>query len=183
MIKVLCLDLDGCLTDGKYIISSSLGFFGKLFNYSFITKTFNTRDFDAIEHFPTSDTSYVVIITSAKDNCLKDRIKMVTKNSNVWKAYVQGGVISYFTGIKDKKSFLHEWLLKKEINWGEVAYMGDSSNDLSCMRISRLTACPADASIGIKENSNYISDLKGGEGCIADFINYIIKNRGKGVFE
>ena len=183
MIKVLCIDVDCCLTDGKYIISSSLGFLGKLFHLSWVTKTFNTRDFDAIEHFPTSDTPYVIIITSSIDNCLKDRIKTVTKNNSRWNAYIKEGTISYFTGIKDKKSFLHEWLLKKEINWGEVAYMGDSSNDLSCMRIARLTACPADASIGIKENSNYISDLKGGEGCIADFINYIIKNRGKGVFE
>ena len=44
MIKVLCLDCDGCLSDGKYIISSPLGFLGKLFHFSFITKTFNTKE-------------------------------------------------------------------------------------------------------------------------------------------
>jgi 3-deoxy-D-manno-octulosonate 8-phosphate phosphatase (KDO 8-P phosphatase) len=56
-----------------------------------------------------------------------------------------------------------------------VLYMGDDVPDYPVMKIVGLAACPNDAVREIQEVSTYISDKKGGEGCVRDVIEQVLR--------
>ena len=53
--------------------------------------------------------------------------------------------------------------------------MGDDIPDWEIMQQVGLPCCPADAAIEIKEISRYISPHKGGDGCVRDVIEQILR--------
>ena len=57
--------------------------------------------------------------------------------------------------------------------------MGDDIPDYEVMKEVGMPACPADASEEIKSISKYISHYKGGEGCVRDIIEQVLKVQGK----
>ena len=56
--------------------------------------------------------------------------------------------------------------------------MGDDIPDFSCMQIAGLSCCPNDAVADIKKTANYISPFNGGEGCVRDVIEKVLKLNG-----
>jgi 3-deoxy-D-manno-octulosonate 8-phosphate phosphatase (KDO 8-P phosphatase) len=56
-----------------------------------------------------------------------------------------------------------------------VIYVGDDIPDLPVMKICGVRACPIDAVEEIKEVSDYISSKKGGEGCVREIIEKVLK--------
>jgi len=56
-----------------------------------------------------------------------------------------------------------------------VLYMGDDVPDYPVMKIVGLATCPNDAVREIQEVSKYISDKKGGEGCVRDVIEQVLR--------
>ena len=58
---------------------------------------------------------------------------------------------------------------------GEILYMGDDIPDLESMQTVGLPCCPADAAPELKQLSKYISPFKGGEGCVRDVIEKVLK--------
>ena len=61
--------------------------------------------------------------------------------------------------------------------------MGDDLPDYKVMRMVGIPVCPADASEEIKDISIYISDKKGGEGCVRDIIEQVLKVQGRWMTE
>ncbi len=57
--------------------------------------------------------------------------------------------------------------------------MGDDLPDYEVMRRVAIPACPHDAANEIIHISQYISPLKGGEGCVRDVIEKVLKLHGK----
>ena len=57
----------------------------------------------------------------------------------------------------------------------EVLYMGDDIPDYEVMHQVGVATCPADAAIEIKEIADYISHLRGGEGCVRDVIEQVLR--------
>ena len=57
--------------------------------------------------------------------------------------------------------------------------MGDDMPDYEIMQKVGIPTCPADAVEEIKELSKYISDKKGGEGCVRDVVEQTLKVQGK----
>ena len=53
--------------------------------------------------------------------------------------------------------------------------MGDDVPDYPVMKIVGLATCPNDAVREIQEVSKYISDKKGGEGCVRDVIEQVLR--------
>jgi 3-deoxy-D-manno-octulosonate 8-phosphate phosphatase (KDO 8-P phosphatase) len=53
--------------------------------------------------------------------------------------------------------------------------MGDDIPDYEIMNNVGVACCPADAAIEIKSISDYISDMKGGEGCVRDIIEQVMR--------
>jgi len=56
-----------------------------------------------------------------------------------------------------------------------MLYMGDDMPDLKVMQMVYMSCCPADACMEIKQISTYISPAKGGEGCVRDVIEKVLK--------
>jgi hypothetical protein len=43
-------------------------------------------------------------------------------------------------------------------------FLGDDLNDLECMRLCGISACPADATAAVRQICTYVSPCRGGEG-------------------
>ena len=73
--------------------------------------------------------------------------------------------------IKQYQTLREKYNLKPE----NVLYMGDDVPDYPVMKIVGLATCPNDAVREIQEVSKYISDKKGGEGCVRDVIEQVLR--------
>ena len=61
----------------------------------------------------------------------------------------------------------------------QVLYMGDDIPDYYPMKLVGLPCCPQDAVPELKEISLYVSHKNGGEGCVRDVIEQVMKVQGK----
>ena len=66
---------------------------------------------------------------------------------------------------------MEKYKLQKE----EILYMGDDIPDIEVLKYVGVSCCPQDAVQEVKESSNYISNRKGGEGCVRDVIEQTLK--------
>ena len=88
-----------------------------------------------------------------------------------------------YLSVKDKLTIFNEHIEKNNIQPDQVVYMGDDIPDYRVMKAVGLPVCPADASQEIKDISVYISDKKGGQGCVRDIIEQVLKVQGKWMTE
>lgn len=153
-IRYLVMDVDGTLTNGKIYIGSE----GEIF------KAFNVKDGIAI-HGMLPELKIVPIVITGRTS------KIVTLRCE------ELGIQEIHQGVSDKLLVLDELLA----DWGgqleNVAYIGDDLNDLKCMEsilaAGGILACPADASIEVREICHFVSSKKGGEGAVRDCIEWI----------
>jgi len=65
--------------------------------------------------------------------------------------------------------------------YSQVAYIGDDINDLQCMECVKkaggLVGCPSDAVKKVKEIADYISQFKGGDGAVRDYIEWLLEGK------
>ena len=64
---------------------------------------------------------------------------------------------------------------KYNLNFDEVAYMGDDLPDICVLEKVGLSGCPADAVQEVKEIVKWHSTLNGGRGAVREFCDYILK--------
>ena len=101
------------------------------------------------------------------------------RSANVKMRYRKLGVIHYFDNIEDKLESLRSLIKSLALVSEEILYMGDDLVDFKAMEIIGIPACPADAVPEIKMISKYISSKKGGEGCVRDVIEMVLKAQDK----
>ena len=85
------------------------------------------------------------------------------------------GITKVFMQVEDKERLLVEYVKENKFSWEEILFMGDDIPDYKCLQNAGLACCPANAVKEIKNNSHYISHLKGGEGCVRDVIEKVLK--------
>ena len=85
------------------------------------------------------------------------------------------GITNIHLGINDKVECLEEFLDIYEIKAEQVAYMGDDIPDLYPMKLVGLPCCPQDAVPEVKAVAKYISHFHGGETCVRDLIEQVMK--------
>jgi 3-deoxy-D-manno-octulosonate 8-phosphate phosphatase (KDO 8-P phosphatase) len=74
---------------------------------------------------------------------------------------------------------MNNFLEKYDIHLKNVLYMGDDIPDLPVMKMVGLPTCPNDAVQEIQQISKYISQKKGGKGCVRDVIEQVLKVQDK----
>lgn len=146
-IKLLVLDVDGTLTDGKIYISPE----GESM------KAFHVRDGYGIANILPKIEIEPIIITGRKSNIVEQRCKELKINE-------------CYQGISNKEETLCTILEQKDISWEQVAYMGDDLPDYACMQKCGIKACPSDAVAEIKKICDFVIEEKGGEGAVRAFI-------------
>lgn len=151
-IKILVLDVDGTLTDGKIYMSAN----GEL------VKAFNIKDGYALARLPQYGIT-PVIITGRKSEIVEQRCKELK-------------ITEIHQGIENKGLELHEVCQKLNVSLKQCAYIGDDINDLDCMRLCGHTASPADAVVSVRDFVEYVCERKGGEGAVREYCDYLIAN-------
>lgn len=153
-IKCVVIDVDGTLTDsGIYYDENG----NEL-------KKFST--FDAAAFFVAHKLGIeVMVLTGRKCKATEKRMKEL-------------GVSLLFQNVKDKVSFLAEYMKKAKISSDELGYIGDDLNDYAPMKLASFKACPANSCKEIKEIADYVSPVNGGCGAVRDiFENCIVKSQ------
>lgn len=150
--KVRCFifDVDGVLTNGSLIVMP-----GELH------RVMNIRDGYALKE--AVDKGYVVaIISGGKSESVRTRL------SNL-------GINEIYLGAENKSEKMDELILQYDLKEEEILYMGDDLPDYEVMKRVGVPCCPADAAPEIKELSVYLSPLKGGEGCVRDVVEQVMR--------
>lgn len=153
VIKLLVMDVDGTLTDGKI----NMGQDGELF------KSFNIRDGYGINEMLPAHGIVPAIITGRTSQIVENRARELH-------------ITELHQGKHDKLDTLKALMEKYDCLRENVAYIGDDILDIVCMNECGLTGCPADACRQVKELSHYICDAKGGDGAVREFIEHIISH-------
>jgi len=154
-ISTFIFDVDGVLTNGNVTI----------FPDGQLIRTMNIKDGFALK--TAIDHGYHVCIISGGTN---DGVKVRLRNL---------GVTDIYLGVQDKVEQLQEYLEIHNIDPTNVLYMGDDIPDFQVMKTVGLPACPKDAVQEIKDVSLYISQKKGGNGCVRDVIEQVMKVQDK----
>lgn len=153
-IETFVFDIDGVFTDGKIIVDSQ----GKE------SRSFNTKDGIAVKL--ANDLGYnIAIITGANNEGIKARMNRL-------------GIENVFLNSSDKVKDLLNFSKTNNINLGKTIYMGDDLPDIFPMNLVYLKTCPHDAAPEVREISDYVSNKKGGEGCVRDVIEQTLKVQG-----
>ena len=153
-VETFVFDVDGVFTDGKIIVDSQ----GKE------SRLFNTKDGIAVKL--ANDLGYnIAIITGANNKGIKDRMNRL-------------GIKNIFLNSSDKVKDLLNFSKTNNINLEKTVYMGDDLPDTFPMKLVYLKTCPNDAAPEVREISDYISNKKGGEGCVRDIIEQTLKVQG-----
>jgi len=92
--------------------------------------------------------------------------------------YEKIGVRHIYMATIDKLTGLEDFMCKTGVTKDHILYMGDDIVDYLIMKEIGIPTCPADAAPEIKEISKYISDKNGGEGCVRDVIEQVMKSQG-----
>mgnify|MGYP000877627345 CR=1 FL=1 len=89
---------------------------------------------------------------------------------NVEKYYI------FFDDENDRKEqILTEIMSQTGLKSEEIAYMGDDLNDINIIKKVGLSAAPADAISEVLEIVDFISEKKGGNGAVREFIEFVLK--------
>ncbi len=151
-VKLIVMDVDGVLTDGKLILLESLE----------MARTMNIKDGYALQ-LAIKKGYHILVISGASDGgAVSNRLKKL-------------GVKEIYQGISDKALLLKEKMASLNLTKEQVLYIGDDIPDIQPMKTVGLACCPSDAVVDIKNISQYISPFKGGEGCVRDVIEKVMK--------
>lgn len=154
-INTFVFDYDGVLTDGTII----------LLNEGEPLRTANVKD------------GYAIQLAIKKDY----RIAMISggKSKSMLNRFSALNLKDVFLGVENKLKIYKDYITEHNINPENVLFMGDDIPDYEIMLEVGMSACPADAAEEIKAVSKYISHFKGGEGCVRDIIEQVLKVQGK----
>ena len=97
------------------------------------------------------------------------------KTIDVIKRCEKIGIKDLYAGSLNKLPSLYDFLEKQNLKPDEVMYMGDDLPDYPAMKVVGVPVCPKDAAPEIKAISHYISDRNGGEGCVRDVLEQVLR--------
>ena len=100
------------------------------------------------------------------------------KSEAVGRRYEGLGFHHVFQGVSKKIDCYEQWKADNQLSDDEVLYMGDDIPDLEVLRRVGCPVCPADAAPEVREVCLYISPRMGGEGCVRDVVEQVLRAQG-----
>jgi len=150
MIKLLILDVDGCLSDGKLIYSAQ----------GIESKNFNVKDGLGISTWVKIG-NQVAIITGRNSTIVQKRAQEL-------------GIQHIYQGIKDKDRVLKELVDSLGLNFYEVGAIGDDLNDYNMLELVGRSFTPNDGVKEIKSIVNTVLSKNGGDGAVREMIDTLV---------
>ena len=152
MIELIILDVDGTLTDGKIIYTSS----------GDELKNFDVKDGLAIASWIKKLDKKVAIITGRKSKLVEKRAKEL-------------GITHIYQGVDNKDNIIENILKEENLTWANTAAIGDDLNDYKMLKKVGLSFAVGDAVDDIKSLVNIVCKQNGGYGAVREMIEYILE--------
>jgi 3-deoxy-D-manno-octulosonate 8-phosphate phosphatase (KDO 8-P phosphatase) len=152
-IKLLALDVDGVLSDGRITYSSD----GQEL------KTFNIKDGLGIKLLQRAGVK-VAIITGRRSEMVARRAREL-------------GIANLIEGREDKLTALNELCDQLGLRLDECAYMGDDLPDLAAIRAAGLGLTVADAVSEVRAAADWCSHAAGGAGAVREAAEWLLRAR------
>lgn len=154
-IKLLVLDVDGVLTDGGIIIHSD----------GTESKRFNVMDGHRIKMWQRVG-GIAAIISGRQTQATQIRAEQLE--------------IEYvLQDCKQKLPAFEQLLQKLGVTFEQVACIGDDVMDIPLVRRAGFGAAVANAAEELKTYAHYVTSRQGGDGAVAEVIDYLLKKSGK----
>ena len=154
-IKLLILDVDGVLTDGRIIYDSK----GR------DSKFFDVHDGLGVYLLRTAGIK-TILITAKGSKTIRPRAKDMK-------------VEEYYEDIFPKTKVLDKIMKKHNVSQEEICFIGDDLVDLSIMKAVGFAVAVANASLDIKAAAGYITQKSGGRGAVREVAELILKTQNK----
>jgi 3-deoxy-D-manno-octulosonate 8-phosphate phosphatase (KDO 8-P phosphatase) len=150
-VKLLLMDCDGVLTDGRiWILESGED-----------QKAFNTRDGLGLNLLHRAGLRSG-IISGRRSSAVESRAAAL-------------GITFVRQGCERKVRAFEEILTEAEVKCSEVAFIGDDLNDVPLMLRSELAVAVADASEEAKHHAHLVTKASGGSGAVRETVELILK--------
>lgn len=153
-INTFVFDVDGVMTDSTVILMEN----------GLQARTMNIKDGLALQ-MALKNGYKVIIISGGSSEPVLSRLQYL-------------GIGEVHLGLKDKLKFFEELKAQYGLDWKTILYMGDDLPDMPMMEKVGLPTCPDDAVPEVKKLAKYISPIKGGNGCVRDVIEKVLKLNG-----
>lgn len=155
LIKLLLLDVDGVLTDGRIIID----------DHGMETKQFHVRDGQGIVLLMGAGIE-VGFITARTSPSVRYRAKEL-------------GVRLVRQGVRNKLAAYNEMKRERGLEDEQIAYMGDDLVDLPTLQQSGLAATVADGSREVRSAVDVVTFAAGGGGAVRELAELLLKAQRK----
>ena len=153
-IKLVILDVDGVLTDGKVTYTSE----GEEL------KSFNIKDGLGIKLLQKASIK-VGIITGRNSPMVARRASELSIDPIV-------------QGREDKAEAMKAVAETCELTYEQIAYMGDDLPDLGALRLAGLAFAPADAHAEVLAVTDWTATRGGGQGAVREMCDHLLTSRG-----
>lgn len=154
LIKLLILDVDGVLTDGKL-------FFDYQGNEY---KSFHARDGHGIKLLRQTGVE-VAIISGRTSQSVSLRMKML-------------GIEHVYQGHENKRAAFNDVMEKMKLEPRQSAYVGDDLLDLPIMTRVGLSIAVNNANFAVKQRADWCTELPGGQGAVREVCDLIMQAQG-----
>ena len=154
-LKLLILDVDGVLTDGKLFFDNE----GNEY------KAFHARDGHGIKLLRQTGVE-VAVISGRKSNSVALRMKNL-------------GIEHVYQGHENKQAAFNEIIEKIGVMPEQAAHVGDDLLDLPIMTRVGLAIAVADANFAVKQRADWCTTLPGGHGAVREVCDFIMQAQGR----
>ncbi|MFQ5848565.1 MAG: KdsC family phosphatase [Candidatus Methylomirabilales bacterium] len=153
-IRLLLLDVDGVLTDGRIMYGSA----------GTEVLAFHVRDGLALRGAQASGVT-VGLVSGRKSEALLRRAEELN-------------LLEVHAGVEDKMGVYRQLLMRYRLGDAEVAYMGDDLPDLPVLQQVGLAITVADAPEEVRSAAHLVTSLSGGKGAVREAVEWLLKSQG-----
>ena len=150
-ITTFIFDVDGILTDGTVIVMEN----------GIQARRMHIKDGFALQ-MAQKNGYKILVISGSNSPQVADRLHKL-------------GIMDVHMSVLDKGSLVTDYMKANNLQPEQVLYMGDDLPDIPAMSVVGLACCPADAVNEVKEIVQYISPYNGGQACVRDVIEKVLK--------
>jgi 3-deoxy-D-manno-octulosonate 8-phosphate phosphatase (KDO 8-P phosphatase) len=154
-IRLIVLDSDGVLTDGRIVMSSD----------GTETRSFHVTDGFGIRMAQRAGLRFAVV-SGRRSEVLARRAEEL-------------GIDELHQKILDKATCLAQMLERLGLPAEAACFVGDDLIDLPAMRLAGFSAAPADAQPLVREAAHFVTERNGGQGAVREVVEVVLHAAGK----
>ncbi len=150
-IDTFIFDVDGVFTDGSILITEDGEFLRKM----------SVKDGQAVKIALQKEYN-IYVITKGASSGVRKRLEIL-------------GISEIYDKVEDKMKVLNNLRQSGKVDLQKALYMGDDLPDIPVLKEVLLPCCPADAIPEVIHVSEFISSKNGGEGCVREILEKVLK--------